>query len=199
MNSPSRRLRCLPSPARPHAAAALPDHAAGTDGRRAEAAPRRRSSPAPRAGDLTAASATVNRTDAKAARSMPGCAAPSSEMRLQTVGAYMRFNSFAPELRLNEFAILITAREWTFAIRMVCAPLARHEGRARPDDRRRHWRLGKRPRGHEGGRSRGVRFLHRNFTATRKWTTRRSRGRKTLFGEKGVMDLIGVSGYYTAV
>ena len=37
---------------------------------------------------------------------------PDLGNRLQNVGAYIRYKTSLP-LRLNEFAILITAREWT--------------------------------------------------------------------------------------
>jgi 4-carboxymuconolactone decarboxylase len=53
---------------------------------------------------------------------------PDLGNRLQDVGAYIRYKTSLP-LRLNELAILITAREWT-------SQSARHESGPRREDRR---------------------------------------------------------------
>ena len=53
---------------------------------------------------------------------------PEFGIRLQAVGEHIRFKSSIPP-RLNELAILISAR-MDLAVRMVCAPCARDEGRA---------------------------------------------------------------------
>ena len=116
--------------------------------------------------------------------------------RLQRVGEYIRYNTSIP-LRLNEFAILITARHWTsqyewyahlpFALKAgldprIAADLAQN----------------RRPAGMKDDEAAVFDFcteLHRD-----KQVSDASHARAlALFGEKGVMDLIGVSGYYTAV
>lgn len=116
--------------------------------------------------------------------------------RFQRVGEYLRFNSSIPPA-LNEFAILITAREWS----------AQYEWYA-------HHRLamqaglspaiaqavaeGRRPEGMSEDEALVYDFcteLHRTRTVSDA-TFERAKAR---FGEQGVIDLIGVSGYYVAV
>ena len=116
--------------------------------------------------------------------------------RLQKVGEYIRFNS-SLDARLNELAILVTARYWTsqyewfahlkFALAAgldarIAAALARN----------------KRPAG-----------MREDEAAVYDFCTRLHHRKKVgdavyqravaLFGEEGVMDLIGACGYYTAV
>ena len=116
--------------------------------------------------------------------------------RLQKVGEYIRFDTSLP-LRLNEFAILITARHWTsqyewyahlpFALEAgldpkVAAELAEN----------------RQPSGMKDDEAAVYDFctqLHRTKNVTDAAFNRAVQ----LFGEKGVMDLIGVSAYYTAV
>jgi 4-carboxymuconolactone decarboxylase len=92
---------------------------------------------------------------------------PQLTDRAQRMGEYIRFNSSLPP-RLNEFAILITARHWSSqyewyddeaAVYDFCTEL--HEKKFVSD-------------------------------ATYKAVLER-------FGERGIVDLIGVSGYYTLV
>lgn len=113
--------------------------------------------------------------------------------RLQKVGEYIRFNSsLAP--RLNELAILVTARYWTSQYEWfahlklalaaglepkIAAALARN----------------KRPSG-----------MRKDEAAVYEFCTQLHHRKKVgdalyqravaLFGEQGVMDLIGVNGYY---
>ena len=116
--------------------------------------------------------------------------------RLQKVGEYIRFNTSIP-LRLNEFAILITARHWTSQYEWfahlplglkagldpkIAAELAQNQ---RPSDMR----------DDEAVVYDFCTELHRNKNVSDATYKRAA----AMFGEKGVMDLIGVSGYYTAV
>jgi 4-carboxymuconolactone decarboxylase len=116
--------------------------------------------------------------------------------RLQKVGEYVRFHSSLP-LRLNEFAILITARHWTSQFEWYAhLPLAVKAGL----DPRIAAQLArnKRPSGMKDDEAAVYDFctqLHRR----KKVGDAAYRRAVTLFGEKGVMDLVGVSGYYTAV
>ncbi len=121
---------------------------------------------------------------------------PALADRFQRVGEYLRFNSSIPAA-LNEFAILIAAREWS----------AQYEWYA-------HHRLamqaglspaiaqavaeGRRPEGMSADEALVHEFcteLHRSRTVSDA-TFERARDR---FGEQGVVDLLGVSGYYVAV
>lgn len=116
--------------------------------------------------------------------------------RLQKVGEYIRYNTSLP-LRLNEFAILITAREWTSQYEWHAHhPLAMKAGL----DPRIAAELadGKRPTGMKEDEAAVYDFctqLHR----AKKVDDATYKRAVALFGEKGVVDLIGVSGYYTAV
>src|ERR1700687_6078668 len=116
--------------------------------------------------------------------------------RLQKVGEYIRYNTSLP-LRLNELAILITAREWTsqyewyahhaLAMKAGLDPKIA-EGVA----------LGKRPANMKEDEAAVYDFciqLHRS----KKVDDANFQRVKALFGEQGVVDLIGVSGYYAAV
>jgi len=116
--------------------------------------------------------------------------------RLQKVGEYIRFNTSLP-LRLNEFAILITARHWTSQYEWYAhLPLALKAGL----DPKIAAQLAenKRPSGMKEDEAVVYDFstqLHRSKNVSDA-TYKRA---VALLGEKGVMDLIGVNGYYTAV
>jgi 4-carboxymuconolactone decarboxylase len=110
------------------------------------------------------------------------------------VGEYLRFNSSIPP-RLNEFAILITARQWNaqiewsahheLAIKAGLSPAVAAD-----------LLQGRRPAGMKDDEAIVYDFckeIHDNKAvsdATYKATVEK-------FGERGVMDLIGVTGYYT--
>jgi 4-carboxymuconolactone decarboxylase len=121
---------------------------------------------------------------------------PDLGNRLQNVGEYIRYNTSLP-LRLNEFAILITAREWTSQYEWYAHyPLAMKAGlEAKVAD---ELALGRRPSAMSDDEAAVYEFciqLHR----TRKVDDATFNRALALFGERGVVDLIGVSGYYTAV
>ena len=121
---------------------------------------------------------------------------PDIGNRLQNVGEYIRYKTSLP-LRLNEFAILITAREWTSQYEWYAHyPLAMNAGlEAKVAD---ELALGKRPSAMSDDEAAVYEFciqLHR----TRKVDDATFNRALALFGEQGVVDLIGVSGYYTAV
>ena len=116
--------------------------------------------------------------------------------RLQKVGEYIRYGGAIP-LRLNEFAILITARFWTSQYEWFAHHSLAMKAGLSPHITE-QLALNKRPEGMSEDETAVYDFcteLHqqKNVTdATYKKAV-------ALFGEKGVMDLIGVSGYYTAV
>jgi len=121
---------------------------------------------------------------------------PELGNRLQKVGEYVRFNTSLP-LRLNELAILITARHWTSQYEWYAhLPLALKAGL----DPKIAAQLaeGKRPTGMKEDEAVVYDFstqLHR----ARNVNDATYQRAVALFGEKGVMDLIGVNGYYSAV
>ena len=115
---------------------------------------------------------------------------------LQKVGERVRFNTSLP-LRLNEFAILITARHWTSQYEWYAhhslAMKAGLDPKVAAD-----LALNKRPAGMKDDEAAVYDFctqLHR----AKKVSDAAYKRAVALFGEKGVMDLIGVSGYYTVV
>ena len=115
---------------------------------------------------------------------------------LQKAGEYIRFATSVPR-RLNEFAILITARHWTSQFEWYAhLPMAVKAGldpKIAAD-----LALNKRPRRMQPDEAAVYEFctqLHRK----KKVTDAAFKRALKLLGEQGVMDLIGVCGYYTAV
>ena len=121
---------------------------------------------------------------------------PEAGLRLQAVGAHIRFNTSIPQ-RLNELAILVTAREWTSQYEWYAHKALALKAELDPKiiD---VIAAGKRPEGMKEDEAAIYDFcvqLHRN----RKVDDTAFNRVKALFGEQGVIDLIGISGYYTAV
>jgi 4-carboxymuconolactone decarboxylase len=121
---------------------------------------------------------------------------PEVGMRLQAVGEQIRFKSSIPK-HLNEFAILITAREYTsqyewhahhsLAMKAGLDPKIAEDLAA-----------GKRPANMKDDEAAVYDFcmqLHR----AKKVDDATFKRTKAIFGEQGVIDLIAVSGYYVAV
>lgn len=121
---------------------------------------------------------------------------PEVGNHLQRVGEHVRFRStLAP--RLNEMAILMTARWWTAQYEWYAhEPLARKAGLS--DEIIESLRAGKRPMRMEPDEatvyafSTEIRERRRVSDATFTEAIER-------FGEQGVMDLIALMGYYDAV
>ena len=121
---------------------------------------------------------------------------PEFGMRIQAVGEHIRFKSSIPK-QLNELAILITAREWTsqyeWYAHHALAMKAGLDPKIAEDVA-----LGKRPANMKEDEAAVYDFciqLHR----AKKVDDANFQRVKALFGEQGVVDLIGVSGYYAAV
>jgi 4-carboxymuconolactone decarboxylase len=114
--------------------------------------------------------------------------------RARALGDYLRFASVLPP-RLSELAIIITARQWTQNYEWdVHAPLAAQAGvspsviAAIAD--------GRRPDGMTGEEETLWTFcdeLHRNRSVSDATYARTVQA----FGEQGVIDILGISGYYT--
>lgn len=121
---------------------------------------------------------------------------PDLADRVQKLGEHLRFNSSLPP-RLNEFAILINARFWGSKYEWYAhRPLALKGGLAESiaDEVAR----GTRPAGMKDDETVVFDFcsvLHRQHVVD---DALFKRAVSTL-GEQGVVDLIGVSGYYTLV
>jgi len=121
---------------------------------------------------------------------------PELAQRLQAAGEYVRFSSSVPA-RLNELAILITARawdaqfEWWAHHRLALEAgldagiaVAIAEGRRPPSMR---------------SDEQAVYDFCTELRATRKVSDATLAAALDLLGEAGVIDLIGVSGYYDVV
>jgi 4-carboxymuconolactone decarboxylase len=121
---------------------------------------------------------------------------PELADRVQKLGEHLRFHSTLPA-RLNEFAILINARFWGSKYEWYAhRPLALKGGLAESiaDD----VANGRRPAGMKDDEALVFDFcsvLHRQHFVDDALFTRAV----SVLGEQGVVDLIGVSGYYTLV
>ena len=121
---------------------------------------------------------------------------PEFGMRIQAVGEHIRFKSSIPK-HLNELAILITAREWTSQYEWYAHHALAMKAGLDPKIAE-AVAEGKRPASMKDDEAAVYDFctqLHR----ARKVDDANFKRVKALFGEQGVVDLIGVSGYYTAV
>jgi 4-carboxymuconolactone decarboxylase len=116
--------------------------------------------------------------------------------RLQRVGEELRFRSAIPPA-LNEFAILITAREWTSQHEWYAHhSLAMKAGL--PPQIAADLAQGRKPEGMDADTALVWQFcteLHRNHVVSDATYA----AAKQRFGEQGVVDLIAVSGYYVTV
>lgn len=125
---------------------------------------------------------------------VPLLRSPEVMLRARAMGDYLRYKSVLPP-KLNEFAILITARQWTQQYEWdVHHPIAIKAG-LNPEIAR-AVAEGRRPQGMAEDEEIIYDFcieLHRNQCASDS-TYARALAR---FGEQGIIDLVGVNGYYT--
>lgn len=116
--------------------------------------------------------------------------------RLRQVGEYLRFDSSIPK-RLNEFAILITARAWTAQYEWYAhLRLALKEG-LNPDLAA-ELAQGLRPKNMQADEEAVYNFCH-ELHATHQVSDAHYQAVVELFGEQGAVDLMVVSGYYVMV
>ena len=119
---------------------------------------------------------------------------PELMSRNQKVGEYLRYQSSLP-LRLNEFAILITARQWDAQIEwFVHHPLALKAGLAPAVAA--DLAQGKRPAGMQDDEAIVYQFC-KELHETKRVSDPTFKAMLDKFGERGVIDLIGLTGYYT--
>jgi 4-carboxymuconolactone decarboxylase len=121
---------------------------------------------------------------------------PEAGLKLQAVGGHIRFDTSIPQ-RLNELAILVTAREWTSQYEWYAHHALAMKAGLDPKIAD-AIAAGKRPEGMKEDEDAIYEFctqMHRN----KKVDDAAFNRVKALFGEKGVIDLVIVSGYYVAV
>lgn len=119
---------------------------------------------------------------------------PQLMSHVQKLGEYLRYSSAIGQ-RLTELAILVTARNWNQTVESaIHAPLAIKEGINSVDVENINHKI--EPKHLAEDEFLIYSFcqdLHQNRQVSQKnWD-----GVIELFGEKGVMDLVGIDGYYT--
>ena len=121
---------------------------------------------------------------------------PEFADRAQRVGEYIRYQSSVPK-KLNEFAILITARWWNAKFEWYAHyPLALQAG-LKPGVAA-DLAQGRRPRGMSEDEA-VVYDFSTELRRERQVSDATYARAKALFGEQGIVDLIGVNGYYDLV
>ena len=128
---------------------------------------------------------------------IPLLRSPDLMDRMQRVGEYLRFNNTIPT-KLNEFAILITARHVTNQFGMGGALSARDEGRGGEGDARRARAQGAGPRPWRPDEALIHDFCTELLETHRVSDATYARA-AAQFGEQGVVDLVGTVGYFVTV
>ncbi len=114
----------------------------------------------------------------------------------QQFGASMRFHS-SMKPKLNEFAIIITARHWTSQYEWYAhRRAARTQGLS--EEIITAVATGKRPSGMDADEETVYNFCSELLT-TKQVSDKTFEATKAKFGERGIVDLIGVTGYYQLV
>jgi 4-carboxymuconolactone decarboxylase len=119
---------------------------------------------------------------------------PELQSRTQRVGEYLRYKSVIPQ-RLNEFAILITARQWDAQGEWIQHQALAEKAGISPVTIA-DLAQGKRPGRMKDDEALVYQFL-RELHTTKTVTDSTFKAAKDQFGEQGVIDLTTVSGYYT--
>ena len=127
---------------------------------------------------------------------IPLLRSPELMDRLQKVGEYLRFRS-SLEPRISEFVMLVVSRHWTQQFEWaVHVPLALKAG-VKPETVQ-SLAVGRRPVGMAGDETAAHDFLL-ELNATRGVSDATYRDAVERFGEHGVIDLLGLAGYFTTV
>ena len=127
---------------------------------------------------------------------VPALRSPEFTRRLARVGEYLRYEPALPP-KLREMAILLTAREWTQHFEWdVHAPLAEQAGLARGIIDA--IATGRRPSSMAPEESLLYGF-YMELQQTRGMTDATYADAVAAFGEQGVIDLVGIIGYYTTL
>jgi len=114
--------------------------------------------------------------------------------RTQRVGEYLRYNSALPP-RLSEFAILITARQWNAQVEWIAHHQLALKAGIAPETAT-DLQQGKRPGGMKDDEAMIYQFL-KELHETKAVSDAAFKAVADKFGERGVIDLIGLTGYYT--
>lgn len=127
---------------------------------------------------------------------IPLLRSPELMDRLQKVGEYLRFQS-SLEQRISEFIMLIVSREWTQHFEwFVHVPLGRKAGIS--EDTIAALAEGRRPS--DMSEYEGVAYDFSEELLRTKGVSETTYRRAVMkFGENGVIDMIGVAGYFTTV
>lgn len=126
----------------------------------------------------------------------PWLRSPTLADRAQKLGEFCRFNTSLPK-RLSELAILVTARYWTAQFEWYAhAPMARDGGLAEPIIEAIRDRLP--PPGMKDDENAVYDFCSEAF-ALHRVSDETYRRAVELLGEKAVVELVGVIGYYCLV
>ena len=127
---------------------------------------------------------------------MPLLRSPELMARLQKVGEYLRFQS-ALEQRISEFIMLVVSREWTQHFEWKThVPLGLKAGIAQ--DTIAALAVGRRPGAMAEDEAVAYDFCDELFR-TKGVSEATYRRAVAAFGENGVIDMIGVAGYFTTV
>lgn len=165
------------------------------------------SSPAPRFGplpesEMTEAQLKAARELASGPRGRMSTSGPNIVLlrcpdlmsRTQKVGEYLRYSSSLPA-RLSEFAIMITARAWTAQVEWLAhQPLALKAGL--DPSVANDLAQGKRPANMKEDEAIVYQFC-KELHDTKSVSDETYKATVDKFGEKGVVDLMGITGYYT--
>ena len=127
---------------------------------------------------------------------VPLLRSPELMDRLQKVGEYLRFQS-SLEQRISEFIMLIVSREWMQQFEwFVHVPLGRKAGIA--EDTIAALAEGRRPAGMSEAEAVAYDFCD-ELLRTKGVSDTTYRRAVARFGEIGVIDMLGVAGYFTTV
>lgn len=127
---------------------------------------------------------------------VPLLRSPALVDRLQKVGEYLRFD-IALETRLSEFVMLVVSREWTNQFEWhTHVPLARNAGVG--EDVIAALAEGRRPAGMRADEETAYDFCDELFRTKGVSETTYRRACAAL-GEKGVIDLVSLAGYFALV
>lgn len=121
---------------------------------------------------------------------------PNLAQKLRAVSEQIRFNSSLP-LKLNEFAILITAQKWSSPYEWYAHQRLALKAELNPATID-QLALGVRPKGMTTEESAIYDFVT-ELHETKQVSNTNFMRIKALFGEQGVVDLIAVTGYYVLV
>jgi 4-carboxymuconolactone decarboxylase len=121
---------------------------------------------------------------------------PKLAEALRQTSEYLRFNSSLPP-RLNELAILIVAQEWSAQYEWYAHNRLALKAGLDPKISE-QLAKGERPKGMAKDEEAIYNFCH-ELLNTHQVSDANYAAVKDLFGEQGVVDLIGVSGYYVMV